>query len=332
MSLTQLGDRFAVADSNNARVLIWDEPPASRTDAPAIVLGQPDFTSFGQFGGTASPQSMCGPFNLHSDGTRLAVGEQCGRRVTIWNTLPTATHEAADMVAGQPDLTSSIDNNGGISASSLSGRPQPYVDGERLFVADPNNNRVLIWNSVPAASGPIGPADVVLGQPDMSSAVANNGGLSGQSLSQPGYVYASGERLFVADANNRRVLIWNAIPTANHAAADVVLGQPDMSSGTASAASARTLGSPRSIHVDANGRLYVADVGNHRVLYWNAVPTANYTPADGVIGQPSFTADLANNGGLSARTLQGPNAVLAIGDLLYVADSGNDRMLVMPRP
>jgi hypothetical protein len=267
---------------------------------------------------------------VHSDGTRLAVGEQCGRRIAIWNPLPTADQQPADIAVGQPDLMSSVQNNGGLSASSLHNRPQPHLDAGRLYVADPQNNRVLIWNTVPTANGSA--ANIVLGQPNMTSATANNGGLSAQSLSGPVFVYTDGTKLFVADANNHRVLVWNAIPSTNNAPADVVLGQPDMISGAESPATARTLRSPSSIHVDADGRLYVVDAGNHRVLYWNAIPTGNYAPADGVIGQPDLNSDLANNGGLSAETLQAPSGVLAVGDVIYVADTGNSRIVVLPRP
>jgi hypothetical protein len=325
----RLGDRIAIADGDNSRVLIWDAAP-SRGEPPAIVLGQPDFTSFGQFGGTASPISICNPWSVYSDGTRLAVGEQCARRVTIWNALPTSSQQAADLAVGQPDLISSMPNNGGVSARSLGARPQPHLDGEQLFVTDPNNHRVLIWNALPTASNAA--ADLVLGQPEMTSAIANNGGLSAASLSTPLFAYTSAGKLLVADSGNRRVLIWNAIPSASNAAADVVLGQPNMTSGAISAPSARDLGMPHSLHVDEQGRLYVVDSSNHRVLYWNAIPSENYAAADGVIGQPGFTTGLANDGGLNGHTLQNPSAVLALGDQLYIADTGNNRVLHLPRP
>jgi hypothetical protein len=190
--------------------------------------------------------------------------------------------------------------------------------------------RAGIWNAVPTASNAA--ADLVLGQPDMTSAIANNGGLGAASLATPLFALASGGKLLVADSANRRVLIWNALPTVSNAPADVVLGQPNMTSGASSAPSARDLGSPHSLHVDEMGRLYVTDIGNHRVLYWNAVPTENYTAADGVIGQASFTTGFANEGGLSGHSLQNPNAVLSTGDQLYIADTGNDRVLLLPRP
>jgi hypothetical protein len=332
VTVAAVGSRMAVADSENARVLIWSSPPLSPSEGASLVLGQPDFTSFGQFGGTASARSLCGPWNVHSDGTRLAVGEQCGRRVVLWNALPTGNHQPADLAVGQPNMTTSTVNTGGLSASSLAGRPQPHLDGQRLFVADAVNHRVLIWNAVPTASGT--PANVVLGQPGMTTAVANNGGVSARSLSGPGFVYTSGGKLFVADSGNNRVLIWNAIPAANQAPADIVIGQPDMATASAAAspASARSLSGPRAVHVDAAGRLYVVDTGNNRILYYNAVPTQNQVAADGVIGQPDLNQGLANNGGLTAYRLQSPAGLFATADRVYITDGGNHRLVVLPRP
>ncbi|HMJ50479.1 MAG TPA: hypothetical protein VK540_00330 [Polyangiaceae bacterium] len=328
--LAMLGARFGMTDGT-ARVLIWDAPPVSPLDLPKIVLGQPNFASFGQFGGTTTASSLCAPSGLHSDGTRLFVGEQCANRTTIWNTLPTLTQQPANVVVGQPDMMTATGNTGGVLATSLFGRATPYSDGTHLFVSDTRNHRVLIWNTIPTTNGMN--ADVVLGQPSMSANTQNNGGISAMSLAFPTFVYAALGKLFVADSTNNRVLIWNSVPTADRAPADVVLGQPGMMIGAlAATTSAKTLKNPNSIHVDANGRLYVSDPGSHRVLYWNAVPTENQAVADGVIGQPNMDVGVANNGGLSARTLQQPGGMLSSGTLLYVLDSGNDRMLLMPRP
>jgi hypothetical protein len=328
--VSMLGARFGISDGS-ARVLVWDTPPSSRSDLPSMVLGQPNFTSSGQFNGTTSASSLCAPSGLHSDGTRLFVGEQCANRSTIWNALPTLTQQPANLALGQPDLTTGTQNTGGITGSSMLGRATPHSDGTHVFVADGGNHRVLIWNAMPTMSGQT--ADVVLGQANLTSNNPNSGGISATSLNRPYFAYTSGGKLLVADNNNNRVLIWNTIPTTNGKAADVVIGQPDMTMATLpTTPSATTLSGPNSIHVDSSGRLYVSDSGANRILYWNAIPTQNQTPADGVIGQASLTSGHANNGGLTARTLQGPGGMLSSALLLYVLDSGNDRMLLMPRP
>ena len=49
-----------------------------------------------------------------------------------------------------------------------------FLDGTKLFIADTRNNRVLIYNSIPTENN--ASADVVIGQPDMVSNSANQGG------------------------------------------------------------------------------------------------------------------------------------------------------------
>jgi len=44
---------------------------------------------------------------------------------------------------------------------------------------------------------------------------------------RPQGVWIQNGKLYVADTQNNRVLIYNSIPTANGAAADVVLGAPN---------------------------------------------------------------------------------------------------------
>ena len=75
------------------------------------------------------------------------------------------------------------------------------------------------------------PADVVIGQADMTSDTSNRGGSVGaNTLYSPMGVYSDGTKLIVAEFNNHRVLIYNTIPTSVNATADVVIGQIDMTS------------------------------------------------------------------------------------------------------
>jgi sugar lactone lactonase YvrE len=92
--------------------------------------------------------------------------------------------------------------------------------------------------------------------------------------------------------------------------------------------SATSLAGPHNTVEDAAGNLYVADEGNSQVLYY---PKGS-TTATAVYGQGgSFTSGTANNGGRSAASLSYPHglALDAAGNL-YVADSGNNRVLFFP--
>jgi hypothetical protein len=309
-------------------VLVWDPLPRSAGDAPALVLGQPDMSSVEQNQGGLSARSLYFPWNLHTDGTRLFVADYYNHRLLIWNSLPTASHQPADLVLGQPDMQTGAPNQGGLSARSLNGPNGVFSDGTRLFVSDAENHRVLIWSQLPTANHQ--PADLVLGQPNMTSNTQNQGGLSARSLSYPIGLASDGTRLYLAE-NNGRVLIWNQIPTMNQQPADLVLGQPSMTVRTTGPVSARGPFLPVSVHVH-RGRLYVVDVDNHRVLYWNAPPTMNEQPADGVIGQPDAENSLANNGGLGPHRLHWPGYVWASTDTLYIAEWGNNRLLARPIP
>jgi hypothetical protein len=253
----------------------------------------------------------------------------------------------ADIVLGQDDFQS----------VELDLKPNRFrvptavaSDGNIVAVADTDNNRVLIWNSIPTSNGQA--PNVVLGQDGFTS-----NGISrtptNKSLRGPQGVWIQNGKLFVADTQAHRVLIWNKIPTANGTAADVVVGQPNFTTAfeqdlTRQPAnpSASTLLNPASVTSDGT-RLYVADLGHNRVMIWNTIPTSNGAPADVVIGQPDFTTAVANyseklcesNGtdeetgdllypARCARTLDFPRYALSDGKRLFVADGGNDRVLI----
>jgi len=76
-------------------------------------------------------------------------------------------------------------------------------------------------------------ADVCWGAPNFSTYVnpditQQQTGATASTMLSPVSVTSDGARLFVTDLGFNRVLIFNAIPSTNGAAADVALGQPDM--------------------------------------------------------------------------------------------------------
>jgi hypothetical protein len=120
----------------------------------------------------------------------------------MWNSIPTANNQNADLVLGQTDFISS---NYGTSNLLLNYPTGVFYDGNKLFVVDNSNYRVLIWNSLPTSNGQA--ADAVMGQPDFVTANENQGGLSGSSLNYPTDLYSDGVRMFISDTDNNRVLI-----------------------------------------------------------------------------------------------------------------------------
>ena len=72
-------------------------------------------------------------------------------------------------------------------------------------------------------------------------------------------------------------------------------------------------------------RLYVADTGDNRVMIWNTIPTTNGAAANIVLGQTDWTS---RSTGTSINTESVPAFVMSDGTNLYVADTGNNRVLI----
>ena len=328
-------DTLFVADSNrlqatpsNNRVLLFQnlssqlpgptDEPQYTTNCPicvgkaTVVLGQPDFTTNTlNYASTAS--DLRTPTAVASDGVHLVVADTDHNRVLIWNHIPTTNDVPADVVVGQPDFTTSfVPANNIPTATSLLGPQGVWIQNGKLYIADTQNNRVLIYNKIPTTNGVA--ADVVLGQPNFTTYVQIDISQQTQvasptNLLNPVAVTSDGQRLFVADLANNRILIWNQIPTTNDAPANVALGQPDLVSSipnnayTFPSTSAACTASP-------------------------IQPACLETPilcpqADGV--------DVNNNPVYPAvcnATLNFPRFVLVAGGRLFVADGGNDRVLV----
>lgn len=138
--------------------------------------------------------------------------------------------------------------------------------------------------------------------------------------------------LFVCDTGHHRLLIWHRAPCSDRAAADHLIGQPDFRHEGRNGrreAGAATLNVPAGVAAAGNV-LAVADAWNHRVLLWFGYPRRDNQPADVVLGQADFAASLANRGqpAPAADTLHWPYGVALIAGGLYVADTGNRRVLI----
>jgi NHL repeat len=191
------GTRVAVADSGNNRVLIWTSFPITNKQPADIVVGQP---GFGTSGSSNPPTgaTMFLPSAVYSDGVRLFVADTLNNRVLVWSSFPTINGQPADLVIGQPDLTS---NRSGPGASQLKQPEGMTTVGDHLFVADAANNRVLVYSPIPTASG--APASFVLGQPNFD---VTSAGTTQETLRSPAGLAVDGNKLYVADHENNRVL------------------------------------------------------------------------------------------------------------------------------
>jgi hypothetical protein len=137
-------------------------------------------------------------------------------------------------------------------------------------VADANNNRVLVWNSLPTTNA--APADVVIGQSDFNVALANAGASVNQfGLAQPRAVAIAHDALFVADFANQRVMVWQPVPTSNGAPATAVLGRADFTETGNPTVDETTVGFPQGVCV-LDDSLYVVGALWNRITRFQLDP------------------------------------------------------------
>ena len=170
-----------------------------------------------------------------------------------------------------------------------------------LYVSDANDNRVIRYSG---------------GVPGIPLALATNGAGAGQVRSPNGLAIDCRMTLYVADTGNNRIL---AILTAD---AQVLANTGTVVAASGAGLNPAQVSAPQGVAVDGNGKLYVADTGNDRVLL---IATA---PAPG-----PATVLCTVGGGLGQ--VRGPEGVtiaafqfgaLAGGSSIVVSDTTNNRI------
>src|SRR5215471_6851263 len=347
------GVHVVIADTNHNRVLIWNRIPTSNNQPADVVVGQANFTSSLVPGNQPNAKSMRGPQGVWIQNGKLYVADTQNNRVLIFNSIPTQNGAAADVVLGQPNLTTFVQpdltqQKNNVTASELLNPVAVTSDGTRLVVTDLGYNRVVIWNTIPTANGQA--ADVAVGQPDLVSSVSNNAYSTkpndttnkqtpvlctvsngtdtnnnptyptqcNATLSFPRFALVGGNRLFVADGGNDRVLVFNTIPTQSGASADYVIGQikGDVNQASDAADSLRT---PMSMAWDGTN-LYVSDAYNRRITVYTIGEVV--VPYTGVRNAASL--DIVSHGNLTVTgTIQaGDKIALNVGGTTTTDSSG----------
>jgi NHL repeat len=200
-----------------------------------------------------------------------------------------------------------------------------------LWVADTGHHRLLGWKNLPTQDSQA--ADWVIGQRDFYHEGQNGKTSPGRTtLNVPTGICVCGEGLAVADAWNHRVLIWNKVPHDSNIPADIVLGQANFNDNQPNRGKqipgANTLNWCYGVFC-YQGKLFVADTGNRRVLIWHQLPTENGQPADLVLGQPDMLSRNENNGAIaSASSMRWCHDITVWGENLVVTDAGNNRVMI----
>ena len=356
-SISDWSDEFILADDRRACGFRNPFPPSSpirglKGDLWAdAVIGKPSFSE-------ATPNQVV-PFKVFNPGGVVVDRSSAPGRAYIWDAGNSrilgidlgACYAAdspcpADFVIGQPSGYDHSACNGDhglqdypararASAATLCGVPDTSVsivqersfvtmavgDGGDLYVPDSYNNRVLRFDS-PFDNDKI--ADEVWGQLDFTGINCNRGKRppTAETLcfhSPTNHYrtawYGSGVEvgpegsLWVADSGNHRVLRFPVDPSNGGIGkrSDLVLGQSTFTTASHGRGT-NQMDSPSALRFGPQGRLYVADTGNNRVLVFEP-PFESGMDATGAFGE-----ELWNPTSLEMDPL---------GRGIWVNDSGN---------
>ena len=194
------------------------------------------------------------------------------RRVLGWSGGVPSADVPPDLVLGQPSPADRGENRDGPADADSFRWPHSMAGtDDLLLVADAGNHRVLGWSPSPTSDRP---ADLLLGQPDFTS--AEEWPYAPQRADSMRFPYAidlDRDWVAVADTANNRILMWDGTP-ATARPATVLLARPTFGVNGENrwdAVGPDTLCWPYglSLHGDA---LAVADSGNNRIMIWRREP------------------------------------------------------------
>ncbi len=290
---TFAGTDLFVVDSGNHRLLVFPQQSGGNFGAATRLLGQMDF---------------------QYNAVNLIEGREVGF----------ATNVVSCVVGGNLPFTS-----GGSAVIDTSSTP-PH-----LYIADPINNRVLgflDYRKVNVGSK----ADRVIGQPDLATSMLNyptnnptqttDSGL----WSPEGLAVDSSGNVYVADACNARVVRFPAPfsqPPGTLPRANLVLGQLSFFNQPIKDLSRQTMRSSYGVAFSVGGHLLVSDPVANRILFFRKPADGDFqngAPASNVFGQADFSTSLG-------KAFSGPRLMAVDSeDQLYVADTGNNRIAILP--
>lgn len=245
--------------------------------------------------------------------------------------------EPATQIIGQQNFTSQYEyyyttpNNYGLGYVEAQ-----FIDtkNRRLFVGDSENKRILVFNLNSNFDLEDKNADFVIGSDSFSEQGECNETPDADSLcwiTGLAYDYEN-DLLFVSDYDYSRVVIFEVAvgELTNGIDASYVIGQENLTTYESDDASAQNFDGPYDVVFDNTNRvLYVADMENNRVLGFDIDMEvfANNPEATLVLGQDDF---VSTDDDYSRSGLDEPQAVAIDerNELLYIADSRNDRVVV----
>ncbi|MGE4657606.1 MAG: hypothetical protein AAEI08_01610, partial [Gammaproteobacteria bacterium] len=264
------------------------------------------------------------------DGALIAWG--ANPRILIFDVHPERMVNGPEALAvlGQPDFTTR--ELGAIGPKRLGSRGSTVLDErhQRLFVADGVNRRIMVWDVHPDRLTETPDAMAVIGQGDFFTKERRSG-QAGFGNPSSLYYDISTDRLFVSDAVNNRILVFDVSPQSLKTGMDasLVIGQQEFDASDPGLGPDR-LNRPGSLRYDhANQRLFVTDVGNQRVLIFDASEDGLESGANAthVLGQDGF---FSAQGRLDLKKLTPGAMILDVSEQRLLVSEGSvlNRMLV----
>jgi uncharacterized protein (TIGR03437 family) len=357
-----INDNIAVADTANNRILVYSPFTQYTSDTltqnAQVVIGQVDFNSGKANGG--NPQANSSTLQTAVDAAyapgalspaldssgEVYIADSGNNRVIVIPVTPNSStlafnsgvrllgqqqysEQSPNYIEGREFQFSNISGaaDGGIAMDNKSNPPH-------LYIADTYNNRILCfvdYRSVTTGST----ADFVIGQPDLFHATINYPSGTSNTISVSGLFHPTGlavdqatGNLYVADSGNGRVLRFPAPflqPSKSLQTPDLVLGQSNFTSKITDVSATR-MNAPYGVAFVAGTGLLVSDLANDRVMLFPGTTFSNGMAATKVWGQANANSVVAGN---TDNRMNGPHGIAVDSNQkLYVADTGNNRMLV----
>lgn len=333
-AIDSTGQYLAVADTQNRRVLIFDLNATNPYIAIDVLGTDGSFTTrdYGYY--NVNELSLNSPLGCTFDRSgNLYIADSYNHRVMFYlqATWLAGGAIAANNVLCQLDFTS---NTPGCSDHQLNFPTTCKIgdinNPDALYIADQNNNRVV---AAAYSSGPMVDTTLtyVTGQPDFNTHSANT--TATKMTSPRDLAFDSAGNMWVVEIGNNRVSGWVAIGTGSFpdTTATGILFQADFTHNTLGC-TAHKCYQPQGMCIDASDNIYVDDTDNNRSVEFTADTFPQVDPAAASVWgqQDDLTTNIRNNGGMGCQSLNGPTATAVdnVHGLLYVSDTGNDRILV----
>ena len=356
-----------VSDYGNNRVLAWKNAASFKNGQKAdLVIGQPDFVTTALQGpGRQFPSGLTLPSGLAVDGGDLYVADSGNNRVVRYRTpfAQTTQFPFPDLAIGQLNTSSGRNPNyptNSVNAQGLALNGAvaglAFDSSRNLWVIDGGNTRILRFNVNDLQSGISGglTADRVLGQADFISNTALSSSDTASLYKLDKFIAPSAlafdpfdpnGNLFVGDSGRALVFVGpdfsNGMKASTH-----ILGQDANNPNPAQAFIDQTaIYGPSAFFFLSGGAsgVGVVDGAASRIMIFDTFANWPSTRpvAKSIIGQlnlcpryyPNGACLYPNNGNptSSSGSLWGPGGVAYTGTELFLADTGNHRVLDFPQ-